>query len=239
MLPGPRRRFELIARLVGPAKGLLLDIGCGDMQLTRFLLTKTTDLSAVGLDRDFKTPVRNGRRLTAIRSDACALPFNDETFDLIVCSETLEHIQDDQGAVREIDRVLKDGCQCVVSVPYARCEDVVPLKGLIRRMYQWQREQNGHLRDGYTGEELDVLFGQCSLLPECRHYDLKLVGALWELIWYWIASMRKAQVRRFLSRLYREISRVMGMTICLDDLMEKRGFTLFAVYTKMSQEAPQ
>jgi ubiquinone/menaquinone biosynthesis C-methylase UbiE len=45
------------------------------------------------------------------------LPFSDASFDLVICSEVLEHIPDHQKAIREVVRVLKPGMPLVVSVP--------------------------------------------------------------------------------------------------------------------------
>ncbi|MHB8092835.1 MAG: class I SAM-dependent methyltransferase [Syntrophales bacterium] len=45
------------------------------------------------------------------------LPFADGFFDVVICSEVLEHIEDDKTAVSELLRVLKTGGDLVVSVP--------------------------------------------------------------------------------------------------------------------------
>ena len=45
------------------------------------------------------------------------LPFSDDCFDLVICSEVLEHIPDHETAIREVVRVLKPGKPLVVSVP--------------------------------------------------------------------------------------------------------------------------
>lgn len=50
-------------------------------------------------------------------ADVTSLPFPDACFDLVVCSEVLEHIPDHESAMREIIRVLKHGKPLVVSVP--------------------------------------------------------------------------------------------------------------------------
>jgi SAM-dependent methyltransferase len=54
---------------------------------------------------------------TVIQGNAMTLPFNDKTFDKIVCSEVLEHVLDDEQATRELFRVLKDDGELAVSVP--------------------------------------------------------------------------------------------------------------------------
>lgn len=50
-------------------------------------------------------------------ADVTRMPFPDNCFDMVVCSEVLEHIADHEIAMREIVRVLKPGKHLVVSVP--------------------------------------------------------------------------------------------------------------------------
>jgi len=50
-------------------------------------------------------------------ADIHSLPFRDAFFDLVICSEVMEHIRDHQAAAREVVRVLKPGGDLVVSVP--------------------------------------------------------------------------------------------------------------------------
>lgn len=53
----------------------------------------------------------------AVNGDALDVPFPDGTFDRIICSEVLEHIWDDERAVRELVRVLRPGGRLAVTVP--------------------------------------------------------------------------------------------------------------------------
>jgi SAM-dependent methyltransferase len=52
-----------------------------------------------------------------VQGDALALPFADGTFDRVICSEVLEHIPDDEGAMRELSRVLRSGGTMAITVP--------------------------------------------------------------------------------------------------------------------------
>ena len=49
--------------------------------------------------------------------DATRLPFANDSFDYVICSEVLEHIPDDRKAVAEMTRVLKPEGTLVISVP--------------------------------------------------------------------------------------------------------------------------
>ncbi len=52
-----------------------------------------------------------------VRGDARRLPFGDESFDVVITSEMLEHVQDDVSALAEMARVLRPGGKLAVTVP--------------------------------------------------------------------------------------------------------------------------
>jgi SAM-dependent methyltransferase len=52
-----------------------------------------------------------------VQGDALHLPFADATFDRVICSEVLEHIPDDLGAMGELTRVLRPGGTMAITVP--------------------------------------------------------------------------------------------------------------------------
>jgi SAM-dependent methyltransferase len=51
--------------------------------------------------------------------DLVQLPFKDETFDAIICNHVLEHILDDNQAMRELFRVLKKNAWAILQVPFS------------------------------------------------------------------------------------------------------------------------
>jgi SAM-dependent methyltransferase len=53
-----------------------------------------------------------------VKADICDLPFSDNEFDFIICNHVLEHIPNDNKAMKELYRVLKKNGTAIVQVPY-------------------------------------------------------------------------------------------------------------------------
>ena len=88
--------------------GRVLDCGCGFGSY--YSLTK--DLNTLYLDLSYNQLKRFGNiyglRSNRICGDVLNLPFKDNTFDLILCINLLEHVVDIEGGLKELHRVLKD-----------------------------------------------------------------------------------------------------------------------------------
>ena len=118
-----RRRSETIVEWIDAKAGdLTLDCGCG-YGFTLRVLTALNHGRFVGLDfqqerlDEIRSRGIGEGHLDLVRGSAMELPFADNTFDHIVCSEVLEHLPDDWAAVRELFRVLKPGGNLVITVP--------------------------------------------------------------------------------------------------------------------------
>lgn len=55
--------------------------------------------------------------LASVHADICNLPFEDNKYDVILCNHVLEHIQDDQKAIKELYRVMKPGGWGIFQIP--------------------------------------------------------------------------------------------------------------------------
>jgi ubiquinone/menaquinone biosynthesis C-methylase UbiE len=98
-----------------------LDLGCGDGRLTDRLSARSitgADTSLVALERAQRR-VREGR-FVRVRPDE-PLPFDDGSFDLVLCAETIEHVRDVQLLLSEARRVLRPGGELALTTPsYSR-----------------------------------------------------------------------------------------------------------------------
>ncbi|MCF4102391.1 class I SAM-dependent methyltransferase [Gillisia sp. M10.2A] len=55
--------------------------------------------------------------LADVKADICNLPFEDNTYDFILCNHVLEHIPDDIKAMKELYRVLRPGGTAILQIP--------------------------------------------------------------------------------------------------------------------------
>jgi SAM-dependent methyltransferase len=77
---------------------------------------------AVGVDRSGDRLVRaraEGVAAPLVRADLLDLPTRTGAFDAVLCSEVLEHLDNDRAALAELRRVLRPGGRLVVTVPHA------------------------------------------------------------------------------------------------------------------------
>lgn len=52
-----------------------------------------------------------------VKADICQLPFESNDFDVILCNHVLEHVPDDQRALKELFRVMKPGGMGIFQIP--------------------------------------------------------------------------------------------------------------------------
>lgn len=113
----------------------------------------------------------------ALRGDATRLPFADGTFDVVVTSEVLEHIQDDVTAISELHRVLKPGGTLGVTVPTWWPEKI---NWMLSDEYHAPKSPGGHVRI-YSATELKAKLRSAGLDVFASHHAHALHSPYWWL----------------------------------------------------------
>ena len=108
--------FERILgdRLIEPHGTRVLDVGCGGGLLAEEITTM--GYTVVGIDPSERSldvarahAAETGRHIDYLYGRGQHLPFDDETFDAVLCCDVLEHVEDWHAVIGEVARVLRPG----------------------------------------------------------------------------------------------------------------------------------
>jgi SAM-dependent methyltransferase len=172
---------------VGPGDRVL-DMGCGGGRHAFALYRRGADVVALDMDpaelKDVagmfaamrqEDEVPAGASASAVRGNAYALPFDDDSFDRIIAAEVLEHLPDDERAMAELARVLKPGGQVAVTVPRWG-----PEKLCWALSDAYHEVEGGHVRI-YRGSQLLERLTAAGLEPTGDHHAHGLHAPYWWL----------------------------------------------------------
>lgn len=134
--------FELVAPFLPGAD--VLDIGCGMGQLSERLQMRARRVYALDLSYGMLSYVRThlaGDIIEPLLGNTLFLPFPDGSLDVVVSSETIEHVPDPQGMLREMKRVVRTGGVIGISTPNLYSEFFRPrsLVSMVRHPRVWLR----------------------------------------------------------------------------------------------------
>lgn len=115
------RLHEAILNEVSLQK-LTLDVGCGKAWLAK-KLCQDRNKNVISMDVSKTNPMRAIKNIPldnhfAVVADVYNLPFESNTFDLIVASEIIEHVPDPKVFIDKLINVLKSKGKLVISTPY-------------------------------------------------------------------------------------------------------------------------
>jgi SAM-dependent methyltransferase len=126
--PAVDRKFERMAEALRahlPCESLL-DAGCGDGRYFHVVAATPPTERLVGCDISERilatareTAAQVGLSPELVRANVESLPFADESFDLVLCTQVLEHLLSPAEGVRELARVLRPGARLLLSADHA------------------------------------------------------------------------------------------------------------------------
>jgi SAM-dependent methyltransferase len=106
----------------------MLDAGCGDginlVGLRGIIQKMNRSVSLFGCDYN-GTRINTAAKLEGLSglylASLLACPLPDETYDLVLCNHVIEHIREDDVALRELARILRPGGLLILGVPNEGC----------------------------------------------------------------------------------------------------------------------
>jgi SAM-dependent methyltransferase len=114
--------YKSISNIAPNITGNVLDFGCGSKPYESLFVNAN---SYVGVDIEVSGHNHKDSKVDYFY-DGKKLPFNDASFDAIVCFEVFEHVFNIEEVLAEISRVLKPNGQLLISIPFAWDEHEIP-----------------------------------------------------------------------------------------------------------------
>ena len=140
--------------------GKILDVGCGNGNLFTLLPDGKYELYGVDFSENMILEAKHNCKTKAsfLVADVEALPFKDNSFDIIVCNASFHHYIHPNKALREMQRVLKDGGILLIGDPY------VPslVRPMINILIKFSQKGDHHF---YGFKEMKKLFIKNGLSP--------------------------------------------------------------------------
>jgi SAM-dependent methyltransferase len=132
---------RLVSRVRGP--GLALDLGSGESPYRHVVARRGFELRTLDVTAETNPDYVGTAEESGLDSEA---------FDLVICTQVIEHVDDPWAAIREITRILKPGGNLIVTVPHV-----------------WFFHPHPHDHWRFTQEGIVRLLESCGLTPEELH----------------------------------------------------------------------
>ena len=149
----------LVEEIEKSESGKILDVGCGNGNLFTLLPKNKYELYGVDFSQNMIIEAKSKcRNATFSVADAEMLPFDDDSFDIVVCNASFHHYIHPDRVLEEMHRVLKDGGKLLIGDPY------IPtgIRGVMNVMLRFSHSGDYHI---YGFEEMENLLAENELMP--------------------------------------------------------------------------
>jgi len=178
--------FKAVSNVFPLFKGKVLDSGCGSMPYKELILSNKAVTEYIGLD------ISSALNYDGVKADflwdGILMPFENDSFEVVISTEVLEHVPNPELYLAEVKRVLKPGGLFFFTVPFLMSLHEVP---------------NDYYR--YTPFSLEIIFKKAGF----ESISIKPMGgynaALAQMIGLW--------VNKYLWGVKKKIMRIMGKPI--------------------------
>jgi ubiquinone/menaquinone biosynthesis C-methylase UbiE len=208
-------RLERCLDAMAVAHGALLEIGCGAGRYTRAFLHYRPDLNVSGCDishialEEARAADRTGKIRYQL-GDALNLPYDDNSFDIVLLFDVFEHVTDVRKAAGEVARVLKPGGVFHCFVP---CEgNRRTIFSLLRHskllpIHRWKRDHIGHIQI-LTTRQLKYILSRSGLRVTGTTFSFHILGQVHDVADYWRREMlSRADLAQATKSIVKAISR--------------------------------
>lgn len=150
----------LVSEIEKTPSGRILDVGCGNANLFNLIPNGKYELYGVDFSKNMIEEAKKNckREATFAIADAEELPFDDNTFDIVVCNASFHHYIHPEIVLEEMHRVLKHGGKLLIGDPY------IPgfARPLINMLIRFSEKGDYHF---YGLGEMQELFLKSEFMP--------------------------------------------------------------------------
>ncbi len=147
----------------------ILEVGCGTGKITQMIVQRKAHVTALDISERLAQTVARKYNCQGVPGDACVLPFEDTSFDLVISSECIEHTLSPANAIAEMCRVCRPGGIVCLTTPNKLWYPVLWLS--IKMGVRHFRGIENWLFPGQAGSVMktsglnDIIYSGCHLWP--------------------------------------------------------------------------
>lgn len=162
-------KWRALSAAAGPTAGLdALDLGSDNGVISYLFRKGGGRWSSADLTDETVAAIRRMVGSDVHRLSGSSLPFPDESFDLIVVVDLLEHLHDDRKLLHEIARCLRPGGRAILNVPHRlRFSVLEPARRTLGLTNEW----HGHVHHGYRATSLRSMLPSSLVMTGARSYS--------------------------------------------------------------------
>lgn len=114
--------YRHLKQFIKNKNGNVLDMGCGECPYKQLFVK---NFEYVGMDY-FDSTAFSYNTKGIVKFDGKTIPFEDNSFDQIICTEVLEHVEQVQPMINEIHRTVKKGKEVFITIPWSARYHYIP-----------------------------------------------------------------------------------------------------------------
>jgi SAM-dependent methyltransferase len=193
---------------------VVADIGCGEQPMRKHI--ESLGGQYVGID-----VTQNSKNNVSIISSITNIPLPENSLDVILCSEVLEHVSNTNEALKELSRLIKKNGKIIVTTPF---------------FYPLHEEPNDFIR--LTPYQLKEISSKVNLeVIEIYQTgnELEVLATVWDNMWYRMTLNNSNFVRKLWNGFLRfsiNVSIIIGNFFLKDYLPKKAYLNTVCVLTK-------
>jgi 2-polyprenyl-6-hydroxyphenyl methylase / 3-demethylubiquinone-9 3-methyltransferase len=172
-------RFDYFSNKIGRLKDLrVLDVGCGGGLLSEEFAKKGAFVTGIDISKNSIEIAKNHALESKLEIDykkgsAEDIPEKDNSFDVVICADCLEHVEDLDKVISEISRVLKsDGLFCYDTINRTFLSLIV-VDWIMNRVLRWQNRKLNVTEKNYATHEWKKFIKPAELFELMNKYNLK------------------------------------------------------------------